>query len=120
MGFAGEILKSLQAGLDAFPYLNETNVELDRAGGAISAEDRKKALETLGSMDDVLGLLDLARQSRQVDETTEDWIREQVMRREEARKARDFAMADAIRDELADRGVVLEDSAEGTRWKVVK
>ena len=71
-------------------------------------------------MDEVLGLLELARAARAVDDTTEEWIEEQIRLREEARKARDFAAADAIRDDLADRGVVLEDSAEGTRWKVVK
>jgi cysteinyl-tRNA synthetase len=34
-----------------------------------------------------------------------------------ARRRRDFAAADRIRDDLADRGVLLEDSASGTRWK---
>ena len=71
-------------------------------------------------MDEVLGLLELARDARIVDETTEEWIQEQVRLREQARKAKDFGRADAIRDELANRGVLLEDSAEGTRWKVVK
>jgi cysteinyl-tRNA synthetase len=55
-----------------------------------------------------------------VDETTEEWIEEQIRLREEARAGRDFAAADAIRDALTNRGVVLEDSADGTRWKIVK
>jgi len=38
-------------------------------------------------------------------------------RRRAARKRRDFAAADQIRDDLAARGVLLEDSAAGTRWK---
>jgi cysteinyl-tRNA synthetase len=40
--------------------------------------------------------------------------------RRTARAARDFARADAIRDELAAMGVVIEDSAQGTRWSVQK
>ncbi|QSO49649.1 cysteine--tRNA ligase [Alicyclobacillus mengziensis] len=39
-----------------------------------------------------------------------------VALRNEARKARNFARADEIRDELAQRGVVIEDTAQGTRW----
>jgi cysteinyl-tRNA synthetase len=37
--------------------------------------------------------------------------------RHAARRRRDFAAADRIRDDLAARGVLLEDSAGGTRWK---
>ena len=113
-------LNSAEALGALFVFLNEVNAELDRVGSRIQAGDRKVGVETLGSMDEVLGLLELAREARAVDDTTEEWIEEQIRLREEARKARDFADADAIRDALADRGVVLEDSAEGTRWKVVQ
>lgn len=41
-----------------------------------------------------------------------------IAERNAARKNRDFATADRIRDELAERGIELEDSADGTRWKV--
>ena len=37
--------------------------------------------------------------------------------RQEARHRRDFARADQIRDELAERGIVLEDTKDGVRWK---
>ena len=98
----------------------EVNAEMDRAGGTITAQDREASLDALRSMDEVLGLLELAREARAVDDTTEAWIEEQVELREEARRNRDFAEADTIRDALADKGVVLEDSPDGTRWKVVK
>ena len=42
-----------------------------------------------------------------------------VLARDEAKKAKDYGKADAIRDELLAQGIVLEDSAEGTRWKKV-
>lgn len=42
-----------------------------------------------------------------------------IQQRQEARKARDFARADSIRDELKERGIVLEDTKDGVKWKKV-
>jgi cysteinyl-tRNA synthetase len=47
---------------------------------------------------------------------SEDGIAARIAERAEAKRARDFARADAIRDELAALGVVLKDSAQGTTW----
>ncbi len=47
------------------------------------------------------------------------WVQALLDERVAARKARDFARADAIRAELAARNIVIEDSAEGARWKIV-
>ena len=44
---------------------------------------------------------------------------DQARARDEARAAKDWAAADQIRDEITARGVVLEDTPTGTRWKVV-
>jgi cysteinyl-tRNA synthetase len=44
-------------------------------------------------------------------------IKRLIESRHAARKARDFAEADRIRDDLASRGIILEDSSGGTRWK---
>jgi len=40
-----------------------------------------------------------------------------VDERQEARRRRDFSRADEIRGELADRGIILEDTKDGVRWK---
>ncbi|MGD8561901.1 MAG: cysteine--tRNA ligase [Desulfarculaceae bacterium] len=48
---------------------------------------------------------------------SEDEIEKQIEERTQARKAKDFARADAIRDELMEKGVLLEDTPQGTKWR---
>lgn len=45
-----------------------------------------------------------------------DWIESMIVKRAEAKKAKDFATADAVRDELLAKGIVLRDGPEGTTW----
>src|SRR5690625_80729 len=52
------------------------------------------------------------------DSVDEEQVNALIAERNAARQARDFATADRIRDELAERGIELEDVAEGTRWRV--
>ena len=46
------------------------------------------------------------------------WIESRIADREEARKAKDWAAADAVRDELLSKGVTLEDTPGGTVWRL--
>ena len=112
-------LNSAEALAALFVFVKEVNGELDAAEG-VSAADRQAALDALESMDRVLGLVSVAQVSRAVDEDVGAWADALVGERDQARKEKDFARADAIRDELAAKGMVLEDSPEGTRWKIVR
>ena len=46
-----------------------------------------------------------------------EYIESLIAEREEARKNRDFALADKIRDDLKEQGIILEDTKQGVRWK---
>jgi cysteinyl-tRNA synthetase len=85
----------------------------------VSSADAAVVRDALGAMDRVLGLLEVAKASRAVDPAVAEWVEERIRARAEARGRRDFAAADAIRKEITDRGIVLEDGPSGTRWKVL-
>jgi cysteinyl-tRNA synthetase len=70
-------------------------------------------LSVIGEMDRVFGLELLAEQDRSLDAGIEALITE----RNEARKAKNFARSDEIRDLLKNQGIILEDGPQGTRWK---
>ena len=101
-----------------FVLVGQGNAALDRTP-AVGEAECSAVLDALASIDRVLGLLEVARTSRSLAAETAAWVERMVAERAAARKARDFQLADRIRGELAERGIVLEDSAEGTRWKVV-
>lgn len=81
-----------------------------------SAENTKEYIDTLikkiTTLTDVLGLK-VEKKEEILDEDIEKLIAE----RQQARKDRNFARADEIRDELLAKGIVLEDTREGVRWK---
>lgn len=77
-----------------------------------SSEYLGKLLESLTSLTDVLGII-VEKEEEMLDADIEALIEE----RQAARKARDFARADQIRDELLAKGIILEDTREGVKWK---
>lgn len=66
-----------------------------------------------------LGLTKAFETSRDsVDEQLVAYVEEMIAKRKEAKKEKDFSTADAIRDELAQKGIVLKDTREGTTWQI--
>ncbi|WP_026478119.1 cysteine--tRNA ligase [Alkaliphilus transvaalensis] len=82
----------------------------------ISADSSKEALQKAYNMlielSGVLGLLNKAEET-----SLEAEIEELIEKRQQARKDRNFKLADEIRDELKARGIVLEDTPQGVKWK---
>jgi len=66
----------------------------------------------------VAGLLDVLPTPKVVDPSLANWVAERLAAREQARKSKDFKAADAIRAELKARGVEIEDTPQGTKWRV--
>ena len=77
-----------------------------------SAEFAGSLLDTVVKLCDVLGLKAVKKEEI-LDKEIEDLIAE----RQEARKAKNFARADEIRDELLAKGIILKDTREGVKWK---
>ncbi|WP_114572190.1 cysteine--tRNA ligase [Exiguobacterium flavidum] len=95
---------------DLFDLSKEANVYLGEAH--VSKEVLEHFLAVFRELSDVLGVT-LTIDKGLLDSDVDRLIAE----REEARKNRDFARADAIRDELKAKGIILEDTAQGMRWK---
>jgi cysteinyl-tRNA synthetase len=88
--------------------------EINTVGAAnkLLADDRDAVLSAVAKFDQVLGIFG-TEESTILDAEIEALIQE----RQEARHARNFARSDEIRDQLAEQGIILEDTKDGVRWK---
>jgi len=94
-----------------FQLVRRINRRLDR--GAIGEPDAAALLAGLGRIDAVLGVLAPEGEDAVQDQEMERLVAE----REAARRAQDYATADRLRDEIGQRGVVVEDTPQGPRWR---
>lgn len=60
------------------------------------------------------------KKEENIDSELETYINEMIAKRAEAKKNKDFATADSIRDELASKGIILKDTREGTTYHIEK
>jgi cysteinyl-tRNA synthetase len=107
-GDSGKLLR------DDVPALEGALQQFDEIFAVIKDDDAEKTAE----------VLEWARAEGKVDQATvwqptlsDAEIDALVQQRQQARKSRDFAKADAIRKQLADAGIILEDTKDGLRWK---
>jgi cysteinyl-tRNA synthetase len=93
-----------------FDFVRDANNLLD--ANALSKSEAEKVNALIAGFDKVLGVI-----PKPVEEALPKEAEELIKKREEARKARDWKTADQIRQQLKAMGIVIEDTAQGVRWK---
>ena len=78
----------------------------------------KTKIELINKFDEIFSL-DLTKEEK-IDSELEDYINNKIEERNEAKKNKDFSKADAIRDELLEKGIKLLDTREGTKFEIIK
>ncbi|MCM8830497.1 MAG: cysteine--tRNA ligase [Candidatus Omnitrophica bacterium] len=94
---------------EIFNLIKQVNISLSE--GSLSAVDALDVKSFLEEIDSVLAILD--KEKKELTEEEKGMIKE----REKARKEKDFTKADEIREILKKKGIILEDTPYGTRWK---
>ena len=95
-----------------FQSIRRINTLVDRNG--LSPDDKEKILKALERINSVLGVMDLATQ--EVDREVESLIE----KREDARKDRNWELADRLREDLKDMGIEIIDTKEGPLLRRIK
>jgi len=118
---ATRALKEFEAGMDddfntsiALAAIHNLSREVNTALARkqVKEENKKQLLQLLTHFDSVLNVL-----GDQRTEMLDSEVQAMIDERQEARRRRDFGRADEIRIELASRGIILEDTKDGVRWK---
>jgi cysteinyl-tRNA synthetase len=98
-----------------FMFVRKANAELDRNGVDKRALERARAVFAR-----INSVLDVVPVALGPDPELARWVEEKLSARKDARGRRDFAAADRIRAEIEGKGVTIEDTPQGTKWKKVR
>ena len=118
---AERALREFEAGMDddlntsvALAVVHNLSREVNTALARkkVKAENQRELLEVIDRIDSVLNIFGKGQP-----EMLDSEVQALLVERQEARRRRDFGRADEIRRELADRGIILEDTKDGVRWK---
>ena len=118
---AERALREFEAGMDddlntsvALAVVHNLSREVNTALARkkVKAENQRELLEVIDRIDTVLNIFGKGQR-----EMLDSEVQALLDERQEARRRRDFGRADEIRRELADRGIILEDTKDGVRWK---
>jgi cysteinyl-tRNA synthetase len=118
---AARALQEFEAGMDddlntsiALAAIHNLSREVNTALARkqVRAEDQRELLAVIDRVDTVLNIF-----GEQEREMLDSEIQSLIDERQEARRRRDFGRADEIRDDLSRRGITLEDTKDGVRWK---
>lgn len=93
-----------------FEFVKEGNRYLDEANTSTNVLDAM--LQLFEEWGRVLGVAFIPEE-----ELLDEEVDTLIQQRKEARENRQFQKADEIRDQLTEKGIILEDTAQGTRWK---
>jgi len=98
-----------------FDFIREANIKTLGA----NAKTSKKTLETLKSLySEFCGLFGFIPEIKTSDsDISDDYINEQIEKRASAKKSKDFKTADEVRNNIKSMGIILEDTAAGTKWR---
>ena len=100
-----------------FEFVRAANRELDRGQGGIGTGAAAGAGAALAVFDRVMTVLDVLPTAKALTPEFAAWVEGQLAAREKARRAKDFREADRIRAALRAKGVELEDTPAGTKWR---
>ncbi|MEM3728532.1 MAG: cysteine--tRNA ligase [Candidatus Bathyarchaeia archaeon] len=97
-----------------FDFVRDVNKLMDE--NKLSRQEAEEVYNLMMKFDKVLGLIGEVKAGEKLPPEAEELIR----RREEARKAKDWATADKFREQLRAMGIILEDTPQGVKWRIEK
>jgi len=97
-----------------FDFIRDVNNLID--GNMLSREEAKEAYDMMLKFDKVLGVIGEIKKEEKLPREAEELI----LKREEARRAKDWKTADEIRQRLRTMGILIEDTSQGVKWRTEK